>query len=58
VTRRVMLVVLSLTALAVAGCGGNDGGSNGSAAGSRTVRIEMRELSFSPASVDVTTKER
>lgn len=53
VPRKLMFAALAVLALIVTACGssGNDDGS--SAVGTRTVNVEMRDIAFSPKSVDV-----
>lgn len=51
-----IVAVLALGALAVAACGG-DSGDNSATTGTRTVDIEMRDISYSPNTVDVKAGE-
>ena len=57
---RRLVAILSLPALVLlAACGSDDGGPALASAGEdRTIEIEMRDIAFSPAEVDVRTGEK
>lgn len=55
-TIRLTAAAVALAGLTLGACGGDDAGDTG-ASGTRTIEIEMRDIAFSPAQVDVRAGE-
>ena len=56
--RRLALAAIAVGALVLAACGGSSGRGQRSASGARTVTLEMRDIAYSPTTVDVKKGER
>lgn len=54
---RLAAAIVVLGALALAACGGGDDNDNAATSGTRTVNIEMRDIAYSPNTVDVKAGE-